>query len=61
MILKMYQLSHYHLFRIKFRLITVLWMAILSPGSKEIFNFLLTSMQKEYNIPKLQIITEFTR
>ena len=45
---------------VKFRLITVLWLAILSPGSDEIFNFLLTSIQKEY-IPKLQIITEFTR
>ena len=56
----MYQLSHYHLFWVKFRLITVLWLAILSPGSDEIFNFLFTSMQKEYNISELQIIAIYT-
>ena len=48
-------------FDTNFGLITVLWLAILPAGSDEIFNFLLTSMKKEYNIPKLQIITEFTR
>ena len=48
-------------FLVKFRLVTMLWLAILPAGSDEIFNFLLTSMRKEYNIPKLQIITEFTK
>ena len=52
--LKMYKLSHYYLFGVKFRLITVLLLAILSAGSYEIFNFLFTSMQEEYNIPELQ-------
>ena len=59
--LKMYQLSHYHLFLVKFLLLTVLWLAILPSGNDEIFNFLLTSMKKECNIRKLQIITEFAQ
>ena len=49
----MYHLSRQHLFLAVVRLIAVLWLAILPAGSDEIFNFLLTIMQKEYNIPKL--------